>query len=383
MGLVGAFHADFDGIEAGHACLMQGKTGTGGVHLVQLHAPGADHAFKGGLSAGEVGADDAALSVGHGAEGQIGEIAGYEVAQNDYVAAGIDVGIGGLHVGVHQNAAARMAGDAGVGSDLGVGSHADGEDDFVGFYGALVGHHFAHVSVLALEFLHGFAGENRDAELFKVMLGHLAEVVAELGGQYMVYHFDDGNLDAPHVGESHGHFQAYEAGADDDGVIDLASGTLFLNGLGGFKAGNRGDVLQIGSGNGRNAGAAARGDDQLVVGHVALFAGLGVFDGNGFFLAVDGEGTRVADGVDALEFLEESFVSYHAGIRGAQTVHLGNVAAHEVGDAAAAVGDVGALVDHGDVAVGHETLGTGGSLGAERNAAYDEDIESHGKNLQR
>ena len=91
----------------------------------------------------------------------------------------------------------------------------------------------------------------------------------------------------------------------------------------------------------------------------------------------------MADGVDALEFLEECFVADDAGIRGAQAVHLRHVAAHEVGDAAAAVGNIGALVDHGDVAVGHEALGTGGGLRAERNAAYDEDIESHGENLQR
>ena len=192
------------------------------------------------------------------------------------------------------------------------------------------------------------------------MLGHLAEVVAELGGKNVVHHFDDGDLDAPHVGKSHGHFQTNEAGADDDGVVDLAGGALFLNGLGGLKAGDGGDVLQVRAGNGRDAGAAARGDDQLVVGHVALFAGLGVLDGDGLFLAVDGKGTRVADGVDALEFLEECFVADDAGIRGAQAVHLRNVAAHEVGDAAAAVGNIGALVDHGDVAVGHEALGTGG-----------------------
>ena len=47
------------------------------------------------------------------------------------------------------------------------------------------------------------------------------------------------------------------------------------------------------------------------------------------------------------------------------------------------VGNVGALVNHGDVAFGHEAFGAGRSLGAEGDAADDENIGSHVENLQR
>ena len=181
--------------------------------------------------------------------------------------------------------------------------------------------------------------------------------MAKLRWQDMIYHFDDGNLDSPHVRKGNSHFQSNESSADNYGMADLACCALLLNSLGCFEAGDGGDVLQVCPGDRGNTRTAASGNDKLVISEGTFFSSLRILSFYGLCLAVNGQCTHMAYDIDVLLVLEKGFISHHAGVGGAKTVHLRNVAADEIRDAASPVGNVRALVDHGNVAVWEKALG--------------------------
>ena len=130
-------------------------------------------------------------------------------------------------------------------------------------------------------------------------------------------------------------------------------------------------------GNGRNLGAAAGGNDQLVVGHVAGLPGGDIFHGNGLFLAVDFHRAGAELYIDVAQVTEEFRSTDDPGGCGAQAFHLFHIAADKIRNAAAAVGNNGALIDEGDVAFGLKTLEAAGGLGAESHTSDDENILGH------
>lgn len=114
----------------------------------------------------------------------------------------------------------------------------------VGVQGALVRNQLAHRAVLALKLQYLFAGEHGDAQFLQVVSRHGGQIGGKLGGQQMVQQLDDRGPDAPLIGQSHGHFQADEAAAHDDGVVYLSGRAVRLNGLGRLQTGDGADVLR-------------------------------------------------------------------------------------------------------------------------------------------
>lgn len=164
-------------------------------------------------SAGGVGADDAALPVGEGAERQHEGLAGDEVRNGHAVAARIDVGIGGLHVFVDEDrAGAFLKIEPGGAGQRCVGREAGGEDDQIGVEGALVGHDAGHNPVFTFKALHFFAGIDVDVVFFEVMPDHIGQAGGHDAGHGLRHEFHHAGLDVPHVGEGHGDFHADEPG---------------------------------------------------------------------------------------------------------------------------------------------------------------------------
>ena len=83
---------------------------------------------------------------------------------------------------------------------------------------------------------------------------------------------------APEVADGLGHLDADGAGADDDGVAHFALGDLVPDGHGGGEVRDVHDPGEVGPGHGQGAGAAAGGQDQLVIGEVFLPAGFQIKD---------------------------------------------------------------------------------------------------------
>ena len=97
MGPVELGNNDAGGIEPGRLGFGHGETRAGQGAVKHLYHKAAHGAVKGGLTAGDIGADDPALAVGHGAQREIGRLAGDQVGNRHAIAAGIDVRISGLH----------------------------------------------------------------------------------------------------------------------------------------------------------------------------------------------------------------------------------------------------------------------------------------------
>lgn len=371
-------------VKLGHAhgygvvpCLHRGLTGEAhaGERLVkELDAPGAHITGEGGVAAGEVGADDAALTVGHAAEGQIAHFAGDEVLYGAAVAAGVDIGVGGLHVLVDHDGAAAGFKAAFLG-ELAVGQEAGGVDNELGVDGTLVGDHALHGAV-ALKAYDLFAGVDMNAMAFKVMAGEVAVGLGEHAGQDVRHHFHDGDFDAPHVSHGHSGLETDKAAAYDNGVVNTAL-NLVADGVGGFKLGQREDVAELLAGNVRLAGRGARGEDQLVVRIFLLLSGDGVAHGHFLRGAVHFGDTGVDVHVEVLHLLEERGIAQGLVRRGAEILHVLDIAAHEVGNAAAAIRNKGVFIEERDFGRGIKPHAAAGAFGAEGNTADDDNLLGH------
>ena len=82
-----------------------------------------------GVAAQGVVGGDAALAIGRAGQRNHGGEAADQVLDLDGVADGVDVGVGGPHVLVHDDAPALADGQAGFGRELDLRPDADGEDD--------------------------------------------------------------------------------------------------------------------------------------------------------------------------------------------------------------------------------------------------------------
>jgi len=107
MGAVKLLHTHGHGVKALSLGLLYAQPRAAETQREQLDSPGADRAGKPGRTAREVGPDDAALSVGQGAERKIAGLAGDEMRHTDAVAARINIRIGSLHVLIDKNSSKR------------------------------------------------------------------------------------------------------------------------------------------------------------------------------------------------------------------------------------------------------------------------------------
>ena len=377
VGAVQLFHGHGDGVIAFLAGAFHSEAGAAEGHVEQFHGPGAHEAGEAGIAAGQVGADDAALAVGHAAQGQVAQLAGDEVLDGHAVAAGIDVGVAGLHLFIDHDGAEGGHFQTGVLGQLAVGQETGGKDHQLGGQFALVGDDLAHGAVLAFQLDDLFRGVDGQAVGLAVVGGHLAHVVGEHAGQHLVHHFHHADLDAPHVGQGHGSFQTDETAAHDDGLVDLAVFAGFADDVGGFQTGEGQDVLEVMAFHRRHARGGAGGQHQLVVGQLFFLAGDHVAHQQGLGGAVDGHGAGLVAHGDAFHGTEEFGVTHGVVGCGAQVVEVVDLAGHIIGDAAAAVGDEEVFIHQGDLGVGHQALAAAGSLGTQGNAADNQDFLCH------
>ena len=139
---------------------------------------------------------------------------GHEILHLDGVADGKYVRVAGVHLVIDEDAAALADGDAcGVGQ-LGVGTHADGENHHVGRVGiALFRLHLDSTAFNLFEAVHTVIGNHLDPMAFDVALHQTADLRVQWC-QDMVRLLDEGHIEAP-VDEVLGAFESNESAAND------------------------------------------------------------------------------------------------------------------------------------------------------------------------
>ena len=142
MGPVGLDHQGPHWIKALLAGGGEIEAGAGDGQIEGFQGEGADDAVEGGGTPGQVGADDPSLAVGEGPGGEIDGFAGDEVVVVDAIAAGVDVGIGGLEAPVDHETAPGGDREARLTGQLGIGNRPHRDDDQVGRYDVKGGDNF-------------------------------------------------------------------------------------------------------------------------------------------------------------------------------------------------------------------------------------------------
>jgi len=293
------------------------------------------------------------------------------------VAAGEDGRIGGAHGRIDQDAAPLGHGQAGCLGEAGIGAHAHGHDDQIGLDGALVRDHPFGLAV-ALDAGHLFGQTEDHAFFFHVLLGHARKPGARHAGKNLVEEFHHRDVESPHVGEGHGHFQTDEARAHNAGRAHGAAGHHLFDGVGRFQTVHGVDARQIDARNGQVTGRTAHGQDELVIRKSFFLAGIEVAHGHGLGRSVDGRGLGPGHDAHVLDIVEKLLVAQHVEGRGLQGRGFADLARDVKGNAASAVGNPAPPVDHGHAAVRKKPFDAAGGLGAECYRADDEDVFGHG-----
>ena len=173
----------------------------------------------GGLAGGGVLADETTGAIGDARERDTSSLAGGADEVFRGVADGVDVLVGRALILVGQDAARRAHAESGGDGELVVGTHAEAEDDEVGFDGDAVFEDDARG--LAGRFTDGFEAGTRDqadalAEEFATeRLGHFGVE----GRQDLADLLDQGDVEAAFL-ELLGDFEADEASADHGDLLD-------------------------------------------------------------------------------------------------------------------------------------------------------------------
>ncbi len=379
MGPVGRCGQGAVGVEPLGPGRLQGEAGGGDAPLEGLHDERTQHPVEQSGLAGHVVGHDPPLAVGQGAERRVGVLAGEQVGERDAVAGGVDVRIRGLQPLVDLDAAERGHIEPGRARQLTARPHAHGHDHQVGRQRPLAGAHRADLARITFdEHLGGLAGVHGHPLVHEVLLEHGGEMAVHQPRQQLRLQFQQGRLHPPEIGESLGHFDADGAAADHHRPADLALGDPLLDLDGLVQVGDGEHPVQVRTGNGQLERPGAGGEHQLVVGQILLRAAVHMFHPHRFRLAVDGQGPGAGAHQDALGVLEKRRVADHVETGGAQFALVADIAAHVVGDAAAAVRDEAVLVDHGDLPVGPQSFQPAGGLGAGRDRTDDDDFFAHG-----
>ena len=372
-GMVVGGDVDGAGLHATLEGRLQGVARDAGAEAEDLddgRAPGGGR--LGGLAGGGVFADETTGAVGDARERDASALAGGTDEVFRGVADGVDVLVSRALILVGQDAACRAHAESGGDGELVVGTHAQAEDDEVGFDGDAVLEDDARG--LTGRFADGReagAGDQADAlaeEFATERFGHLGVERR----QHLTGAFDQGDvepaflelfgdLEADEARADHGHLlDRRQLGEDAVHVLDVAEGMHAL----GADAGDVGDER-----------GRAGGEDQLIVGFVVFGAGDVVADAHGLLGAVDREGLMADADLDVEALLE------HLGLRHEQLGAVLDRAAEVVGEAAVGEGDVGILLQHDDAGVFVQTTGARGGRGAAGDAADDEDLRRGGHRI--
>ena len=210
-------------------------------------------ALVGGRDTADVVGDNARLLVGGACQRDHCAVPEDEILHFDDVAGRVDIGIGGLHVIIYDDAAAGVELEAGLLRDLAVGTHTDGEDDDVSVKNCAAIELYVDRRALVLKGGDAVRKMQAHAVASDIVMqdfGHLG-----IHGRHdLVCRFDDGDAKAC-VMKVFRHFQADEAASDDDSALCalLADHTADVVGVrNGPKGQNTGRV------NARYAGAKRR-----------------------------------------------------------------------------------------------------------------------------
>ena len=229
---------------------------------------------------------EAALLVGGGAEGDIVQPARDGVIEGGAVAGSIDVGDICLHgVGDDDGAVFELF-EPGVREHIRVRADADGEHDHIHVVGAQRRDDAPGDSALALYAADGLAEVELHAVLAEVILQGLLEELV-VAAHDVGHGLEEQGLSAAQ-GDGLSHFHADEAAADYGDALGLVLEEGGLDGLGLGDSLEDVDALELPALNGRDDGAAAGCDEELIVALDELLAGLEVFDVHGFCIEVHG-----------------------------------------------------------------------------------------------
>ena len=352
-----------------HAALFEGlliRAGGGGRQVEHLGHRRALGALVAVLAPGEDVRQDPALLVGGSRQRDHGAALEDEVLDLDHVAHGVDAGVVGPQVIVHDDAAAPVELQARVLRQLAVGPHADGEDDQVGR------------DLRAALQLHGdgFPVVGKARHRVGQMEGHAVVpdvLVQQLGklkvdGRHdLVEGLDDRDLE-PGVTQVFGHLQADEAAADHRGGPDVFA-LHQLPDLVGVGHGPEGaDARAVDAGDAGTQRRGAGGDHELVIAFLIFFAGLQLLHGDGLVFTIDGRDLVLYAHVDA-ETLPHALRGHEQ-----QGAAAADHVAHMVRQAAVCVGNVPASFQDNDLSVRVESAKPRSAAGAAGHAADDDGL---------
>ena len=317
-------------------------------------------------------ADKAAGAVGDARQRNASAQAGGSEAILRGVADGIDIEVGGALVFVREDAARRADAESGGDRELVIRTHAETEDDQVGFDGDTVLEHDARG--LAGGFADGAearAGDQADAMAEEFAAERLSHLGVERR-QHLTGLFDQGDVQAAFL-ELFGDFEADEARADHRDLLDrrqLGEDAVHVLDVAERMHALGADARDVGDERGR-----AGGEDQLVVGFVVFRARGVVADTHGLLGAVDGQGFVAHADLDVEALLE------HLGLGHEELGAVLDDSAEVVGQAAVGERDEAVLLEHDDTGLFVQTTGARGGRGAAGDAADDEDLGRGGHRI--
>ncbi len=293
----------------------------------------------------------------------------------DAVATGVDVGVGGLEALVDLDAAPGGDRKARLPGQLGIGNCAHRSDDQVGRQDFLFGDYFEGMIVPSVgpDFLDGCLKVEGDAFIPEMLSDHTGQTGFQDAGEDLGSDLHQGGLEAPEVADGLGHLDADGAGADDDSAAHFAPGDLIPDGHGGGEAGDVHDPGEVGAGYGQGAGAAAGGQNQVVIREVFLLAGDQIKDPHLPVPSVDGQYPGADFYPDVFGGFKKFRGPEHVEAGAHQLLDIAQITRDIVGDAAPPIGDVFALIHHGDFEVGAEAFQAAGHLGTQGHGPDDDD----------
>ena len=211
----GAF-ADFQAV-------MAAEAGGDQAHGVQhVHGQGA-MIFR--RDAGHVLCGDDRLFHGNGLNGKRVEIAGGEIAALGTVAGGPDIGQGGFHAGVDDDAGALI--DAGAVHALDVGGDTGGNDQQIGVQGLAVGGEDLKAPVRFADAFDAGGGHNAHAMILAPGLEHVAGGLVQHAGDHAVLDLHHREVDTA------AHQRLEDDGADEARAHEHDVGSFLRKGLNG------------------------------------------------------------------------------------------------------------------------------------------------------
>ena len=226
---------------------------------------------------------------------------------------------------------------------------------------------------MGANFLDGFLQVEGNAFILEMFGDHAGETGFQDTGEDLGGDLHQGGLKTPEVADGLGHLDPDGAGADDNDAAHIAFGDLIPDGHGGGEAGDAYHPEKVGPGNGQGAGAAAGGQDQLVIREIFLPAGFQIKDPHLLVDAIDGQGPGSRPDPDVFGAFKKFRGPEHVEAGAHQLLDIAEVPGDVVRDAAAAVGDVFALIHHGDFEVGAEAFEAAGHLGTQGHRPDDDD----------